>query len=277
MPDGIETYVHRIGRTGRAGREGTAITFVTPGEMHKLRRLEQGLHVKIEELDVPSDADIARAEQRDLRVALEEAAQGDLSAAREWAKGVAASAGADVATLGAAALQLLSERDGVSLGAIPKEGPPSWAVTRNKREPRPTRFPPREDETFLFFPVGFKRGVKPADLVGMLANEAQVEVGRIGRITVLANKSFVGLPKDVAEHVLKVLPSVTIRGTAVPIRPAHDRPEQERRPRPGGTPDRAPSPRASGPGHHKSRAPKKYKPKPKPHLGKRNFKKKSRP
>jgi len=29
MPNAIEDYVHRIGRTGRAGAKGTAISFIT--------------------------------------------------------------------------------------------------------------------------------------------------------------------------------------------------------------------------------------------------------
>ena len=32
MPDNIESYTHRIGRTGRAGRKGVACSFVTPGD-----------------------------------------------------------------------------------------------------------------------------------------------------------------------------------------------------------------------------------------------------
>jgi ATP-dependent RNA helicase DDX23/PRP28 len=32
MPNNIENYTHRIGRTGRAGRKGAAITFLTGGD-----------------------------------------------------------------------------------------------------------------------------------------------------------------------------------------------------------------------------------------------------
>ena len=32
LPDEIETYTHRSGRTGRAGKEGSALTFLTPND-----------------------------------------------------------------------------------------------------------------------------------------------------------------------------------------------------------------------------------------------------
>ena len=41
LPDNLEDYVHRIGRTGRAGKEGRAISFVTPQEQHDIPKLER--------------------------------------------------------------------------------------------------------------------------------------------------------------------------------------------------------------------------------------------
>ena len=48
IPRDVETYIHRIGRTGRAGEKGTAITFVTPGEVEKLSKIERGIKKQIE-------------------------------------------------------------------------------------------------------------------------------------------------------------------------------------------------------------------------------------
>ncbi len=41
LPDKLEDYVHRIGRTGRAGKEGRAISFATPQEQSDIRKLER--------------------------------------------------------------------------------------------------------------------------------------------------------------------------------------------------------------------------------------------
>ncbi len=53
MPDDIDTYIHRIGRTGRAGREGTAVSFVTSEEEHLVREFELRTGMEIEKRDVP--------------------------------------------------------------------------------------------------------------------------------------------------------------------------------------------------------------------------------
>lgn len=57
MPDDIDTYIHRIGRTGRAGKEGTAVSFVTSEEEHLVREFELRTGMKIEKRDVPEAED----------------------------------------------------------------------------------------------------------------------------------------------------------------------------------------------------------------------------
>lgn len=54
MPDDMESYIHRIGRTGRAGKEGTAILFIAPSQIYRVKRLEKTLNVKLLEIAVPS-------------------------------------------------------------------------------------------------------------------------------------------------------------------------------------------------------------------------------
>ncbi len=58
VPEDIEYYVHRIGRTGRAGKTGRSFTLVTQREIQKLREIERICHTKIRERKIPSAADI---------------------------------------------------------------------------------------------------------------------------------------------------------------------------------------------------------------------------
>ncbi|MDR3074542.1 MAG: DEAD/DEAH box helicase [Candidatus Methanoplasma sp.] len=53
MPEDVDTYIHRIGRTGRAGKEGTAISFVTSEEEHLVREFELRTEMNIEKREVP--------------------------------------------------------------------------------------------------------------------------------------------------------------------------------------------------------------------------------
>jgi ATP-dependent RNA helicase DeaD len=58
MPESVDTYIHRIGRTGRAGKEGTAISFVTSGEEHLVTEFQRRVDMVIEKMAVPEDPDI---------------------------------------------------------------------------------------------------------------------------------------------------------------------------------------------------------------------------
>ncbi|CDK30894.1 DEAD/DEAH box helicase [Candidatus Babela massiliensis] len=54
LPEDLESYVHRIGRTGRAGKKGTAITFIIKGDLRSVSRIERQFGVKLLPIDVPS-------------------------------------------------------------------------------------------------------------------------------------------------------------------------------------------------------------------------------
>src|SRR5210317_70622 len=54
LPDEIETYTHRSGRTGRAGKLGTSIIFVTKSDRRKIKLIENKLQTKLKELEMPS-------------------------------------------------------------------------------------------------------------------------------------------------------------------------------------------------------------------------------
>lgn len=58
IPQDIEYYVHRIGRTGRAGKKGRAFTLVVGREVYKIRDIERVCKTKVEARSVPSAADI---------------------------------------------------------------------------------------------------------------------------------------------------------------------------------------------------------------------------
>ncbi len=58
LPDNVESYVHRIGRTGRAGKEGLAISLIHPLDKRKLKEIERHIRQKLEWGDIPTRAEI---------------------------------------------------------------------------------------------------------------------------------------------------------------------------------------------------------------------------
>jgi len=58
LPDEIETYNHRSGRTGRAGKLGTSIVIITKSELRKISSIERIIKQKFEEKTIPSGIEI---------------------------------------------------------------------------------------------------------------------------------------------------------------------------------------------------------------------------
>lgn len=58
LPDDIESYTHRSGRTGRAGKTGTSISIVHIKEKGKIREIEKIINKKFEQGAIPSGDDI---------------------------------------------------------------------------------------------------------------------------------------------------------------------------------------------------------------------------
>lgn len=58
LPDEIETYNHRSGRTGRAGKLGTSIVIITKSELRKISAIERIIQQKFQEKTIPSGMEI---------------------------------------------------------------------------------------------------------------------------------------------------------------------------------------------------------------------------
>ena len=58
LPDEIEIYTHRSGRTGRAGKQGTSVIFITKSDQRKIRMIENKLQIKLAKQEMPSNETI---------------------------------------------------------------------------------------------------------------------------------------------------------------------------------------------------------------------------
>ncbi len=60
LPDDIENYTHRSGRTGRAGKKGTSISIVHSREKHKIREIEKVIGKEFVHTEIPSAEEICK-------------------------------------------------------------------------------------------------------------------------------------------------------------------------------------------------------------------------
>ncbi|BAH40771.1 MAG TPA: heavy metal transporter [Gemmatimonas aurantiaca] len=253
VPVDAETYVHRIGRTGRAGREGVAVTFAEPRENRLLRNIERQTGQKIEIAQVPTVADL-RAHRRELvRATLREAVlEGDLESWRGLVESLAGEL--DIMDVAAAAVKLVAARSegeeaeipavtprpdrggersfdrgdrgdrggerGSREGARDLRGKPIGRESRGATGERSAK--PRREPTWqaarLWIGAGRRLKMRPADLVGAIANEAGVDASQIGAIQIADGFSTVEVPETIAENVINALRGTKIKGLKVQVR-----------------------------------------------------------
>ena len=53
LPDEIETYTHRSGRTGRAGKTGVSMVIVSKSEVRKIKSIERIIKKQFEKKEIP--------------------------------------------------------------------------------------------------------------------------------------------------------------------------------------------------------------------------------
>ena len=60
LPDELEVYIHRSGRTGRAGKKGLSLSLISTNEMQRIRPLERMLCSSIEKRNLPMGEEIVK-------------------------------------------------------------------------------------------------------------------------------------------------------------------------------------------------------------------------
>ena len=235
LPSAPEAYVHRIGRTGRAGREGTAITLVETREHRLLRTIEHATKQTIEVRSLPTTADLKARRLELTRASVRERIlAGNLDDVRIVVQALAEEF--DVLDIAAAAVKMahtaVAGEDGERELEIPpvpvQEGRPAGRrpAARHAGAARPgrrttERSPGRRGEfdvARLYVGAGRHAGIRPADLVGAITNEAGVSNRDLGAIEINERFSLVEVPADLADDIVRAMRRVTLRGQKVQIR-----------------------------------------------------------
>lgn len=233
IPNDVEAYVHRIGRTGRAGRSGVATLFVAPRERRMMREIEHFTGTAIKPMKMPTRADIAARRVTQLKETIRKTiVEGDLDLYLQLVEELVEEGSHDIAEVAAAAARLAGAERPL---AVDTAEPPARVaratqtderprrVTRATRDDRPRRSAePRQPATGvrLRMAVGKQDGVRPADVVGSIANEAGIPGRDIGPIDIRDGETFVTVPADVADQVISKVAGAKVRGHAVDLRRA---------------------------------------------------------
>ena len=245
VPREPEAYVHRIGRTGRAGREGRALTFFTPREHGRLRRIEKLTGTEMEEVEIPSPAAVsefrasrlleglsARIERGRLdmykrllaelgdEVSVEDVAAA-LMATAVGDEGPAPRVEKDRRGSGKIRREERLDESGEFVGATfeagrdkdrPIKGGANGARRRGGGRPAPG------SGTRYRIEVGKKDRVKPGSIVGAIAGEGGIDGRDIGNIEIYPTFSLVDITADLSGEQLSRISKGYVSGRQLRIR-----------------------------------------------------------
>jgi ATP-dependent RNA helicase DeaD len=263
IPQDSEAYVHRIGRTGRAGRTGKAILFVKHNERYLLKNIIRHTKSEIAQVELPTAKIVEEkrieALQAKLTIALENK---DITFFNEVATNMAEKLDLPLESLAGALLCLAQQQSPIKVEEVKIQ--PRERNERNDRNSRNDRGDrgrrnerggerggeraerkPRERNSRDAGPmdtyrieVGREHGVQVKNIVGAIANEADISSKFIGDIRLHDNHSTVQLPqnmpKDVLDHFQKVFICKRPMGLTITTDQGPAEPRGERSERPAG-------------------------------------------
>ncbi|HKM42299.1 MAG TPA: DEAD/DEAH box helicase [Methanocorpusculum sp.] len=253
VPQDVEYYVHRIGRTGRAGRLGKSVTFVAPREIYKLRDIQRYAKIKIAKTPLPTLDDVAEMKQQIFLDKVRDIiAAGNLDIylplveqLLETETGADSESTPDVTSITVAAALLKMHLDKGKNAAqnediIPLQPSAELSEPGEPVEPGTYETSGAEPGMVRFrISLGKNQQIRPKDIVGAFAGECDIPGSSIGRIDLYSNYSYVDIPLDHANLVAEVMGSKTIRGQDLKISVAGPRtPEEEEHSRDRGSGER---------------------------------------
>jgi len=239
IPYDTEAYVHRIGRTGRAGRTGKAILFVAPRERRLLRAIENATRQPIKPMELPTRQQVNERRANQFKESITEALGRDnLNFFHQIIQSYIEENDVDPIQL-AGALAYMAQKDkplvleegskrsqkearGIKGKPSTSERPfkerESKSFRPNKEDlPKSKRGNPKIPMDNYRIEVGKNHNAMPGDIVGAIANEADVEPKNIGHIEIQDDHSYIELPVGMPKIVFQSLKKIRVRNQPLNI------------------------------------------------------------
>jgi len=218
LPYDVESYVHRVGRTGRAGRKGNAILFAAPRERRLLKTIERETKQVILPYEPPTNEEVTNLRVAAFKEKMADAlGSQDLGFFQQMAYEFASEHQMDMAEV-AGALVYLAQQDAplqVTGNAMP--GHNNADDRKQRRERTDSRDTGVKMQTYRI-EVGREHGVAPREIVGAIANEANISSKFIGNIKICPMFTLVELPADMPKETEQQLKKTRVRNQQLDIK-----------------------------------------------------------
>jgi ATP-dependent RNA helicase DeaD len=225
LPGEPELYVHRVGRTGRAGKTGIAISLLTAKEQWHLHRIEGFTKQQMTRIQIPTTEEIEEYREaqlmKQMTVWLQRGrCQKELQMANNLAE-----MGHDPLQIAAIALKIArAEEKQRPIAAVSevREGNPRKARqvikrVRNGNGHNGGKVSHEDGMVRFTLSAGKSHGIRPADIVGTIAYNADIPGSTIGEISILDKHTLVDIPQQYAEQALAKASKFRIRKNAVTL------------------------------------------------------------
>lgn len=245
IPQDDEYYVHRIGRTGRAGREGKAFSLVVGREVYKLRDIQRYCKTKIIPQAIPSLNDITEIKAEKILDQVQETLNdSDLAKVVNILEKKLIEEDYTSLDVAAALLKMAMGDDNEDiidnyLPARSLDDLDSFGRGRGRERSRGSRGNRKgatdraavdyvingagEHMARLFINIGKAQRVTPGDILGAVAGESGIPGRLVGSIDMYDGYTFVDVPAEYAENVLKAMSHAKIRGKNIHVEKANSR------------------------------------------------------
>jgi len=224
LPDDIENYTHRSGRTGRAGKKGTSLSIVHSREKNKIRNIEREIGKQFELGTIPSAEEICK---KQLYKVMDEIVKADVDEEQIAPFMQDISRYFEYIDKDDLIKKIVSLEFGKFLDYY-KNAPEIEQVTGKRKEERgekngskggrkgqkKTASPTSEGYRKLFINLGKKDGFYPGELMQFLNKNVHGHV-EVGHIDLLQTQSYFEVPEEDAERVIRYVSGQRYKGREV--------------------------------------------------------------
>lgn len=210
IPQDPESYVHRIGRTGRAGREGKAILFVAPRERRMLKTIERITRQPIDPMLLPSAKIINEQRVINFKQRITNTLENqELAIFEELILDYQKEHEIDAFKI-ASALALMSQGTEPLLLNEKEINQASFDENNKNKISVSIHADPLKDNPAIKMrrykvAVGHKDNIKPGNVLGAIANEAEISSEFIGAIQIFQDFTTVDLPDEMPKETIEIL------------------------------------------------------------------------
>ncbi len=225
LPDDIENYTHRSGRTGRAGKKGTSLSIVHSREKHKIRNIEKEIGKAFEEGQIPSAEEICK---KQLYKVMDQIVKADVDEEQiapfmqdidryfeyvdkeDLIKKIVSMEFGKFLAYYADAPEISEVRSKKEEGRSKREEGRGRRGEKKGNEPRKAEAGYRR----LFINLGKKDGFYPGELMQFLNKNVRGHV-EVGHIDLLTTQSYFDVPEEEASRVMKYINGQRYKGREV--------------------------------------------------------------